>query len=54
MKERITITLDLKTLRWVDTMVEKRIFANRSHAFEYLIKRAEEREEGKEEKIIIE
>ena len=39
MKERITVTLDIRTLNWVDKMIDGKIFANRSHAFEYLIKR---------------
>ena len=39
MKERITVTLDAGTLNWVDKMIDEKIFANRSHAFEYLIKR---------------
>jgi len=39
MKERITVTLDVGTLEWVDKMIDEKIFANRSHAFEYLIKR---------------
>lgn len=39
MKERITVTLDIRTLNWVDKMIDEKIFANRSHAFEYLIKR---------------
>ena len=45
MKERITITMDKKLLKWLDTMIEKRIFANRSHGFEYLIAREMEDEE---------
>jgi len=44
MKERITITLDKKLLKWLDERVDKRVFANRSHGFEYLI--AREMEEG--------
>lgn len=39
MKERITVTLGIKTLKWVDYMIDEKVFANRSHAFEYLIKR---------------
>jgi metal-responsive CopG/Arc/MetJ family transcriptional regulator len=39
MKERITITLDEELLDWVDSKIRKRIFANRSHAFEFLIAR---------------
>ncbi|MEM2121974.1 MAG: hypothetical protein QXU20_04950 [Candidatus Woesearchaeota archaeon] len=39
MKERITITLNEELLNWVDYKVKRRIFANRSHAFEFLIAR---------------
>ena len=38
MKERITITLDKEILDWLDTKVASRVFANRSHGFEFLIK----------------
>ena len=44
MKERITITLDKRVLKWLDERVDKRIFANRSHGFEYLIAREMEEE----------
>jgi len=37
MKERITITLDKNLLIWLDSKVDKKIFANRSHGFESLI-----------------
>ena len=37
MKERITITIDKELLKWVDSKVEKKIFANRSHALEFLV-----------------
>ncbi len=48
MKERITVTLNRETLKWVDKMIDEKIFANRSHAFEYLIKRKQvEEEHGK-------
>jgi len=39
MKERITVTLDKKTLEWIDNKVKSRNFANRSHGFEFLIQR---------------
>ena len=41
-KERITITIDKELLNWIDRKIKEKIFANRSHGFEYLIKRAEE------------
>jgi len=37
MKERITITLDKELLDWLDDNVKNKVFANRSHGFEYLI-----------------
>jgi len=37
MKERITITIDKELLFWVDSRIQSKIFANRSHAFEFLI-----------------
>lgn len=38
-KERITITIDRELLDWLDKKTEEKIFANRSHGFEYLITR---------------
>lgn len=37
MKERITVTLDKELLDWIDEKVKQKIFANRSHALEFLI-----------------
>ncbi len=48
MKQRITITLDDEILDFVDKMIEKRIFANRSHCFEFLIQREVNIENGHE------
>ena len=39
MKERITITIDRELLNWLDTKIGEKIFANRSHGFEFLIKK---------------
>jgi metal-responsive CopG/Arc/MetJ family transcriptional regulator len=39
MKERITVTLDKELLNWLDIRVDNKIFASRSHGFEFLIKR---------------
>lgn len=44
MKERITVTLDRDLLDWIDKRVETKVFANRSHAFEFLIKQEDLRE----------
>ena len=41
-KERITITIDKELLEFLDKLIEKKIFANRSHGIEYLIKRKTE------------
>ena len=46
-KERITITIEKDLLEWLDKKVESKIFANRSHGFEYLIKRKLEEESSK-------
>jgi len=37
MKERITITIDKELLNWIDKKIKTKIFANRSHAVEFLI-----------------
>ena len=41
-KERITVTIDKELLKWIDIKTKEKIFANRSHGFEFLIKRAME------------
>lgn len=37
MKERITVTIDKQLLDWLDRQIDERVFANRSHGFEFLI-----------------
>lgn len=37
MKERITVTLDKELLGWLDKKIEEKVFASRSHGFEFLI-----------------
>jgi len=39
LKERITITIDKELLEWLDKQIDEKIFANRSHGIEFLIKR---------------
>ena len=51
MKERITITLDKELLDWLDKKITEKVFANRSHGLEFLIKE-KMTEEMNEEKII--
>jgi len=45
LKERISLTIRKDVLKWVDKNVDDKIFANRSHAFEFLI--ADEKREEK-------
>ena len=39
MKERITVTIDKELLNWLDKRIADKTFANRSHGFEFLIKK---------------
>ena len=47
MKERITITIDKELLDWIDQKVGEKVFANRSHALEFLIHNRRENEDKK-------
>lgn len=38
MKKRISITIERELLEWLDSNVRTRVFANRSHGLEYLIR----------------
>lgn len=49
MKERITVTLDKDLLEWLDSKIKDKVFANRSHGFEFLVKK-KMKEEDKHEK----
>ena len=49
-KERITVTLDKELLAWLDQRVADRLFANRSHGFEFLI--AEKIREDKQGRFV--
>ena len=46
MKERITITIDKELLKWLDLKIKDKIFANKSHALEFLIKKKMNEEKG--------
>jgi len=39
LKERITITLDKELLSWIDKKISEKVFANRSHGLEFLMKK---------------
>ena len=36
-KDRLTISVDKHLLDWIDGKISERIFANRSHGFEFII-----------------
>lgn len=46
MKDRISITIDKNLLDWVDLKISEKVFANRSHALEFLAMQKMEEEEG--------
>jgi metal-responsive CopG/Arc/MetJ family transcriptional regulator len=39
MKDRITITIDKELLNWLDKKIAGKVFANRSHGLEFLVKK---------------
>lgn len=39
MKDRISITIDKKLLKWLDERVKSKKFATRSHGLEFLVKK---------------
>lgn len=41
-KERITISIDDKILKWIDSQIDKKEFANRSHCFEKAVTKLQE------------
>ena len=51
MKERITITVDKELLEWLDKNISNKVFANRSHALEFLIVQKMKDEEDEERNI---
>jgi Arc/MetJ-type ribon-helix-helix transcriptional regulator len=36
-REKISVTIPRELIDWIDEMVEKRVFANRSHAVEVCV-----------------
>ena len=44
---KTSITMDKKFLEWIQEKIEERIFASKSHAIEYAIKKLMDREREK-------
>ena len=42
-KIKISITVDNDLIKWIDSQIEKKKFANRSHGFEYAISELKEK-----------
>ena len=42
-RERLSITLPVECVKWIDERVESRIYGNRSHAIEVLVLEAMKR-----------
>lgn len=41
-KVKTSVALDLELLKWIDVEVEKKRFANRTHAIEYALQKLKE------------
>lgn len=46
-KSRVAITIDAEFIQWIDHKIDEKIFASRSHAIEFAIKRLIEEEKAK-------
>jgi Arc/MetJ-type ribon-helix-helix transcriptional regulator len=46
MKTKISVTVDSKTVEWIDSQVKTQRFRNRSHAVEIALMRFIEKEKG--------
>jgi len=44
-KEKVSIAVSDDLLKWIDSQIKKRRFANRSHAFEYAVQLMMEKSE---------
>jgi Arc/MetJ-type ribon-helix-helix transcriptional regulator len=44
-KKKTSVALDENLLSWIDEMIERKRFANRTHAIEYALQRLKEQEE---------
>ena len=51
-RKKVTVTIDKDLVQWVDKQVEKKIFRNRSHAFERALDFFIRETHNKEEKTL--
>jgi len=42
-KAKLSITIDEDLIRWLDSQIKKKKFANRSHGFEYALNELKDR-----------
>ena len=42
MKVKTSVAIDSEMLKWIDSQIEKKVFANRSHAVEYALQKLKE------------
>lgn len=42
-KVKLSITIDNELVKWIDSMIKQKRFANRSHGIEYAVARLEEK-----------
>lgn len=41
-KVKLSITIDEELIKWLDSQIKKKKFANRSHGFEYALNKTKE------------
>ncbi len=46
-KEKVSVSLSKDILEWLEKMVEKKIFASRSHGIEYCLEKCRSESESK-------
>ena len=43
-KMKLSVTVDADLVKWIDSQIKKKKFANRSHGFEYAVSQLKEKE----------
>lgn len=39
MKAKTSVAIDIELLKWIDSQIDKKVFANRSHAVEFALQK---------------